>query len=189
MSLEAGAPVDLSTELVRRLQAVGRAVTPEEIGELWIFPPLDEVEASAEFLLFTRMVRDDQRRLYSAGLRNPEAGDGAPADGRPSSNGTSSNGTAGTEGNGQRRQRITDHGTVPADRVPRLVNRFRRRLDEDEHEPVHVVIEGTLARWRELLPEPSGNGRSDPAAGGADDGTGPDRSERAGREGAEPAAA
>lgn len=191
MSLDTGAPVDLSEELVRRLRSVGRAVTPGEIGELWIFPPLEDVEESAEFLLFTRLSGNGDRRLYSARMGRdvpPEGEDAGPT------------GDAGAEAvapgeapaNG-RRQRITDHGTIPADRVPRLVERFRRRVEAEGHEPVHVVVDGAPERWRELLPDGAvdgdgvhggGNG-----AGPGGDGTKERGSGYGGSNGAEPAAA
>lgn len=158
MSLDAGAPVDLSEDVLHRLRAVGRAVEPGEIEELWIFPPLEGIEDSDEFVLFTRMLRDDRRRLYSAGT-GPVSGEGGEARG---------NGGPPSPANGDRPPRIVDHGSVPADRVPRLVERFRRRVDEEGHEPVHVVVEGRADRWRELLPEPSANGHPpDAAANGA----------------------
>ena len=152
MSEGAGAPaVDVSQELARRLHEVERAVSPSEIGELWIFPPLADVEESAEFLLFTRVLQEDRRRLYSARLRriaggteSEEAGNG----GRPSADG---------DGSAGRRHEITEHGSVPADRVPGLVERFRRRLD-DGAEPTHLVIDGSPERWSSLLPAAAVNG-------------------------------
>lgn len=166
MSLDTGAPVDLSEELAERLRDVGRAVAPREIGELWIFPPLEDVEESAEFLLFTRIADGERRRLYSArmGRGNGADSDGAGDDGAPV------DGAAGDERvNGDRRQRITDHGSIPADRVPRLVERFRRRIEDEGHDPVHVAVEGTPERWRAMLP--STNGRNGNGAGPGGDGT------------------
>jgi hypothetical protein len=168
MSLDTGAPVDLSEELAERLRDVGRAVAPREIGELWIFPPLEDVEESAEFLLFTRIAEGERRRLYSARMgreggpgSNGAGGDGAPDDAAAPPGGA----------NGDRRQRITDHGSIPADRVPRLVERFRRRIEDEGHDPLHVVVEGTPERWRELLP--STNGRNGNGAGPEGNGTNP----------------
>lgn len=146
---------EISRELVGRLQAVGRAVSPEEIGDLWIFPPLSDVEESSEFLLFTRHRDGDRRSVYSARVRRDDGGDpgpgGAPGNSpRPSANGGAS-GAGGGAGAGSADQRITHHGTVPCDRVGRLVRRFRRRLGEEDREPVHVTLDGRRDRWAALL--------------------------------------
>ena len=50
-----------------RLRELGRTVSPSEIAEVWVFPPLETLEGSQEFFLFTRF-EGDRRRLYSACL-------------------------------------------------------------------------------------------------------------------------
>lgn len=167
MSEGAGAPaVEVSQELARRLHEVGRAVSPSEIGELWIFPPLADVEDSAEFLLFTRVLEEDRRRLYSARLRRLAGEDGAgtvEGGGRSHGNGNGAKPAANGDGGTGRTHEITEHGSVPADRVSRLVERFRRRLGEGG-EPRHLVIGGSLERWTSLLPASShGNGNGSEA--------------------------
>lgn len=158
MSQGAGAPaVEITQELARRLREVGRAVSPSEIGELWIFPPLADVEESAEFLLFTRVLQEDRRRLYSARLRRLADGeDPHTADGNGNGGGPAA---ANGDGSGpaSRKHEITEHGSVPADRVPRLVERFRRRVGEGG-EPTHLVIDGSPERWSSLLPRFHANG-------------------------------
>lgn len=165
-----GTPVEaVSEEVARRLRAVGRAVSPEEIGDLWIFPPLEDIEHSAEFLLFTRKMEEGKLRLYSARVRRAVAGPGENGDAAATANGNGDAATANGNGNGAHghgvsangngagppaaaiRQQITEHGTVPADRVPGLVVRLRRRLGDDG-EPRHVTIDGRPERWLELLP-------------------------------------
>jgi FAD/FMN-containing dehydrogenase len=121
----------------RRLQLLGSVVPPLEIAELWVFPPLPEVDASAEFFLFTRIQEGNRRALYSARLL-PE--NGSPA-----------------------RQVVEEHGSVPADRLPRLVGRLQRRLGE-HHCPLHVVIDGQAGRWQELLDELLGGPDGPPQA-------------------------
>lgn len=149
----------VTEEVARRLRAVGRAVSPEEIGDLWIFPPLEDVEHSAEFLLFTRRLEEGKLRLYSARLRHAAAGEDpepAAANGNGHANG---NGRADGNGNGAHapnggppmRQEITEHGSVPADRLPGFVVRLQRRLG-GAAEPRHVAIDGRPDRWHELLP-------------------------------------
>lgn len=158
-----GASVDdVSQEVSRRLRAVGRAVSPREIGDLWIFPPLRDVEHSAEFLLFTRRLAEGHLRLYSARLRHVGNGDGSNGD-RPTTVGTNGNGVHGPA----MRQEITEHGSVPADRVHGLVVRLRRRLGE-EGEPRHVTIDGREERWRELSGlHVNGDRRVEAAGGGS----------------------
>jgi len=148
----------VTEEVARRLQAVGRTVSPEEIGDLWIFPPLEDVEHSAEFLLFTRRLEEGKLRLYSARLRHAVAGEEpepAAADGNGHANG---NGAHPANGDPAMRQQITEHGSVPADRLPGFVVRLQRRLG-GAAEPRHVVIDGRPDRWHELLPA-DGNGAS-----------------------------
>lgn len=114
----------------RRLTALAEMVPPPEIAELWDFPPLDDVEQSEEFFLFTRFLGGEGRRLYSARM--------LPANGSPA------------------RQVVVEHGTVPADRMPRLVDRLQRRLGRG-HTPRHVVVNGRVGVWETLI---SGNGSS-----------------------------
>jgi hypothetical protein len=110
-----------------RIRELGRTVSPSEIAELWVFPPLSGLDGSAEFFLFTR-VDGDRRRLYSASL------------------------PPGVEANGTSGQRITEHGLVPPDRLPRMVRQLQRRLGESA-EPKHVEIDGCDRRWAELVEE------------------------------------
>lgn len=122
-ALAAGSPV------ARRLQALARTVPPLEIAELWVFPPLAELESSAEFFLFTRFHGEERRVLCSARLQRENGSDA--------------------------RQVVVEHGSVPADRVPRLVRRLQRRLGEDG-QPFHALIEGSIARWKALFEEARG---------------------------------
>lgn len=134
----------LNPELRSRLAALRRAVPPSEIGELWVFPPLDEPEGTREFFLFTRMAEEGARRLYTArvppGSENGHAGTAASGNGEGAGNGA----------HGLEAQEVTEHGRVPAGRIPGLVERFRRRLEE-EREPIHVHIDGSEVRWERFL--------------------------------------
>lgn len=135
---------EVSGEVARRLRAVEHRVSPGEVGEVWVFPPLGE-EGSAEFLLFTRLMEEGRRQLFSSRIRYGPGDEGA--DGAGASDG----GAAHENGNGRRGgQEVMMHGSVPADRVPRLVERLRRRLD-DGREPLHLVIDGEEGRWRSLF--------------------------------------
>lgn len=112
--------------LASRLSELSRLVPPPEIAELWVFPPLADVQDSGEFFLFTRYLDDESRRVYSSRL--------LPANGTPA------------------QQVVVEHGTVPAERVPRLVGRLQHRVGQLDS-PRHVVIDGEAGRWEALLAE------------------------------------
>jgi len=120
--------------LATRLNEVGQRVPAPEIADVWLFPPLPDVVSSSEFLLFTRMLEGDTRALFSARM--------VPANGTPS------------------HQVIVEHGSAPADRLPRLVTALQRRLGQSAPAR-HVAIEGQLERWESLLAEARGEARTD----------------------------
>ncbi|WP_419942273.1 hypothetical protein [Candidatus Palauibacter sp.] len=107
-----------------RLGDLSRRVPPPSIGDIWLFPPLPQLEDSSEFLLFTRILEDGKRALYSARM--------VPA------NGTSAH------------QVVVEHGRAPADRVPSLVARLQRRLRQPTPAR-HVSIDGDDERWETFL--------------------------------------
>jgi len=144
--------VDL--EVAIRLRQLGRRVAPAEISEVWVFPPLAHLEDSAEFLLFTRILPDEMRRLCGAEFlppgRRASNGNGGPDSHRSNGHG---NGGANGNGNGESPddvRRITEYGAVPSHRVPRLVAGFRERLG-DHRNPLHFEIGGDLASWGRLV--------------------------------------
>ena len=87
-----------------RLGDLGRRIPPPRIADVWLFPPLPQVEESSEFFLFTSIIEDGGRALYSARM--------APANGTPA------------------HQVVVEHGRVPANRVPGLVAGLQRRLGQ-----------------------------------------------------------
>lgn len=152
-------PEALPSELAWRLREVESTISPEEIAHLWVFPPLSDVEHSAEFLLFTRYLENERRRLYTARLPAEVLGTGRASSSEARVNG-GRNGSGGTEtggSNGGAGQEIRDHGTVPAERMPRFVEKFLRRLDGETGTPIHVEVNGCRERWSALRP-PSTNG-------------------------------
>lgn len=90
----------IPTDTIERLRRLAGSIPPEELSEVWIFPPLDDVEGSDEFHLFTRRVSEGVFRVCAA-----EFADSGVA-------------------------RVTVYGAVPEARVPGLVAGFRRRLGE-----------------------------------------------------------
>ena len=148
---------DIGTSVASRLRDLGRRVTPTEISDIWVFPPLPHLEGSGEFLLFTRILPDEMRHLCGAefvewtgeALVNV-AGNG---NGNGDGNGHGGNGN----GNGHEDatgpdlvRRITEYGAMPRHRVPRVVAGFRERLG-DHREPVHFEIGGCPESWRRII--------------------------------------
>ena len=157
------AQIAVDSELAARLHALGRSVSPVEISELWVFPPLPDIEDSGEFVLFTRVLADEMRRVCAVEFGDGVAGNGAaPASGNGNGNGGGNgagNGHGGGNGNGAGScgptVRITEYGRVPSNRVQRVVDGFRRRLGDDR-EPLHLQVEGCPHSWvRMLACEPS----------------------------------
>lgn len=147
--------LELSAELIRRLRQLEAFVPPEEMGDLWIFPPLDDPHEAQEFVLFTRMAGEDERAVYSARHQGARPDDGAPP---PGDGGEARNGHPPSEetGNGGPEQAVIEHGRAPAERIPGLVRDLLRRLGDDRA-PAHVAIQGSRRRWDELVTRAAGS--------------------------------
>ncbi|MDH3733653.1 MAG: hypothetical protein OEU54_08965 [Gemmatimonadota bacterium] len=132
-------PAGNGATLATRLDDVERRVPVPRIADVWLFPPLPDVVDSSEFLLFTAILEGETRALFSARL--------VPENGSPA------------------HQVIIEHGTAPADRLPRLVSNLQQRLGQ----PLparHIPIAGEPDRWRRLVEET----REMPGGGRAPDG-------------------
>lgn len=130
-----GAPVSaLPDGVATRLRHLTRHIPPVEIHDLWIFPPLPDLEGSSEFFLLARRNGGTALRVYSVRL---PAGEGTPA-------------RRSADGEARASQEVVEHGSVPPDRLPRLVEGFRRRLG-DEREPLYFSIGGCEESWTRLL--------------------------------------
>lgn len=147
----------LTEEVGRRLLELEGVIPPTEIGELWVFPPLEEPEDSREFVLFTRFGENGTRRLYSARVPPSSQGERREIPGpdgytpeRDRKMANRRNGDGDDADDELPEQRVTEHGEIPAGRLPGLVQRFRRRLGDDRV-PVHVEVDGSRERWIELL--------------------------------------
>lgn len=90
----------ITEETAGRLKRLAGSIPPEELSEVWVFPPLDDVEGSDEFHLFTRAMDEGVYRVCAA------------------------------EFSGEEIARVTVYGAVPEARVPRLVSGFRDRLGD-----------------------------------------------------------
>lgn len=133
-------------EVANRLRDLGQRIAPAEISDIWVFPPLPNLEGSTEFLLFTRFLPDEMRHLcgaeFTAGHGN---GSGQAANGNGNGNGTGGPAPA-----DDRVRRITEYGAMPSHRVSRVVAGFRERLG-DHREPLHFEIGGCADSWGRLV--------------------------------------
>jgi hypothetical protein len=128
----------ISPDLALRLRELGRRVSPAEISEIWVFPPLEGQDHWAEFVLFTRIFTPEKRRLCAVEFRPRGNGNGGA--------------TGGTDGERESALdgKITEYGAVPSNRIPHLVAGFLRRLGE-EREPLHLEVEGSPESWDRLV--------------------------------------
>ena len=117
---------DSQSSLTNRLGHLAKRVPPPMIADVWLFPPLPDVESSSEFLLFTRILEDGVRGLYSARL--------VPENGTPA------------------HQVVVEHGRAPADSVTKLISGLHRRLGH-EVPAKHVTIAGDHDRWQVFVDE------------------------------------
>ncbi|MEJ2481727.1 MAG: hypothetical protein P8049_00995 [Gemmatimonadota bacterium] len=172
-SEQSAATTAVESDLATRLHALGRRVSPIEICDLWVFPPLPDIEDSSDFVLFTRLLADEMRRVCAVEFTDPPAtsngnpsgqrpanGNGSAGHG-PANGGSDPNGVSGTGANDVAGSlpsvRITEYGRVPAGRVQRVVDGFRRRLG-DHREPLHVQVDGCPHSWVRMLAGESSNG-------------------------------
>lgn len=143
-------PTTLAPGLSERLRSLQGRIPPDEISDLWVFPPLADLDDSREFVLFTRLLPDEMRRVCAAEFPVAPGGGDAAGVGHANGNGQV-NGNGRVNGNGQGATvRITEYGRVPTGRVSRVVEGFRRRLG-DNREPLHLRIEGRPDSWDRLL--------------------------------------
>jgi hypothetical protein len=149
----------ISPELAHRLRELGRQVSPAEISEVWVFPPLSDLEGSTEFLLFTRFLGPELRRMCGAEFDSALNGNGQAkgAGNVPVANDNGASGEKSETGNGAAGSdgfpgRITEYGTVPTNRVSRLVAGLRRRLG-DGRDPLYLDVGGSPAGWDQLVDE------------------------------------
>ena len=90
----------ITQETIERLRKLAGSIPPEELSEVWVFPPLPDLEDSEEFVLFTRRVAEGVFRVCAAEFAHGET------------------------------VRVTVYGAVPETRVMNLVAGFRRRLGD-----------------------------------------------------------
>ncbi len=138
------------TSPVALLQALARALPPEAIDELWIFP--------------ARRVGGSQSTVIVASAFEPNAGAATGPEGSDAEAGQTAEAapdrrriitarfTLGGDAHARElRQELAEHGAAPAERIGRVVDGVVRRLDDEPAPPRHARIAGDASRWLELL--------------------------------------
>ena len=90
----------IAPETIGRLRKLAGSIPPEELSEVWVFPPLPDIDDSEEFVLFTRRMSEGVFRVCAAEFSRDESA------------------------------RVTVYGAVPESRVMNLVAGFQRRLGD-----------------------------------------------------------
>ena len=116
------------------LAAVADRFPPERLAQVWIFPPrrLAAKESGLAVLVVTADDVADERRTIWTLRYEAEAGKG---------------------GRVARTDALEEQGTVPPDRVDRIVEGVVRRLDGEGGAPDVRELEGDAEAWRALLDE------------------------------------
>lgn len=119
-----------SLPLDARLRAIGDHISPTQIAELWVFPPLPDRDATSEFLLLACYDGTDRRRIVTAQL---EARLADPEDEEY-----------------DWVLRLEEHGAAPEGWVAGIPDRLLRRLSE-AGVPEVVEIGGQPERWADAI--------------------------------------
>ncbi len=157
------------------LQALARALPPEAIDELWIFPPRRIGGGQSTVVVASAFDRPvPPSRPAPAAVQDapaaPATGDVAPlgpeAPADPEAAGEPDDDVAAdrrriltarftlaknAQHQHELRHELAEHGAAPAERVSRVVDGVFRRLDDEPEPPRHAHIGGERDRWLELL--------------------------------------
>lgn len=116
------------------LAGVAGRFPPERLAQVWLFPPrrVAAKESGLAVLVVTADDAADERRTIWTLRYEAEAGKG---------------------GKVARTDALEEQGTVPADRVDRIVDGVVRRLDGEGGPPDVRELEGDEEAWRALLEE------------------------------------
>jgi hypothetical protein len=134
----AASPNAVNPHLAAALAAFARAVPPERIAEAWIFPARQLGPRESGLAVLAVYADGDEARgtrtIYTVNyVLEPPAPRARPV----------------------RTDEVAEQGTVPVDRVERIIEGVLRRLDEPETPDVRE-IGGDEGRWAELLAALSG---------------------------------
>lgn len=124
-------PID-PTSPTAILETLGRALPPDTLDELWIFPPRRIGPGQSTIVVASVLDPDpesDRRRIFTA--RFTLARD--------------------RKGKAELAQEMVEEGAAPAELVARVVDGVVRRLDDEPAPPRHARIQGKAEVWAELL--------------------------------------
>ncbi len=167
------------------LRALARALPPEDIDELWIFPPRRIGSGQSTVVVASAFEQpsgpkaegsgsDEDAAAGHIGSPEPAPDDVAQPTDPPAAPEPDTD--TGDEVASDRRRILTarftvarnaqhqnelrhelaEHGAAPAERVGRVVDGVFRRLDDEPEPPRHARIAGERDRWAELLAELAG---------------------------------
>jgi len=140
---------------VALLEALARALPPETIDELWIFPARRLGAATQSTVIVASAFEATAAAPPEAQPPAAEEPGQAPGAEVPSDRRRIITARFTLAGDPRTRQELhhelAEHGAAPAERVGRVVDGVVRRLDDEPEPPRHARIAGDLARWTELL--------------------------------------
>jgi hypothetical protein len=117
------------------LASVADRIPPERVEQVWLFPPrrVGAKESGLAVLVVTAEEEDDDERRTIWTVRyDAETGKG---------------------GKTESTHALEEQGTVPPDRVGRIVDGVARRLEAESDAPDVRELVGDAAEWRALLVE------------------------------------
>jgi len=116
--------------LPRTLQELGRRLGPEEIDQLWIFPPLIRGRKEWGLVAAGCFAEQGRRRLITARYSAEQTGTELRVD-----------------------RGLSEEGVAPPDRLPHVMEGVVRRSDIDLGEPKVVEIGGDTGKFEALMEE------------------------------------
>jgi hypothetical protein len=128
----------MNPALAAALAAAAARIAPERIDQVWLFPARHAGPRETALAVLSVYPEGDpansQRTIHTVRYRAEQ----------------------GRDGRVQRTDEVAEQGTVPPDRVDRIIEGVLRRLDEPETPDVRETG-GDPRKWAELLAELSGS--------------------------------
>lgn len=113
------------------LEGLGPRLDVATIDQMYVFPTRRVQGVESTVFVFSVHDAEDRRRVITAHLRATRNKRGEPSIDA----------------------KLDEHGTTPAERVPRVIDGVLKRLSEDfaSTPPSHCRIEGSTERWHALI--------------------------------------